>query len=590
MTGDWGQLKRFSRYVRPHWRFCLHLGSWVTVVALLRLPIPLLTKYLIDQIIPHKDLSALHLLGLALLAFYAVNYLAGLLKGYLLAILKEKVIYRLQLSLFGHILALPSSFLQSTSTGYLVSRMANDSVKIEGLLSKGVFELLLDVLTFVFGVAVMSVFHLKMTLLCLAMLPLYLVSLLFFGDRVKRSSANVQEEVSRMLGNLQESLSGILVVRSFGREKREMIKHVRFARRSIRAKLRLARLLLLSTGTTALIGGMAPLIVLWYGGGQVIQGALTLGELVAFMSFLNYIFGPTQKMVNVGLSIKDALAALDRVFDLLDRPTWAREPPGALELRDVHGSVAFENVSFSYKGRAEVLKDLSFEAHPGEIVAVAGKSGAGKSTLFQLLLRFFDPSSGRILIDGVDIRDVTVRSLLTAVAPVFQECFLFDGSIEDNIRYGAVGATREDVEKAAVAANADEFIQELPEGFATRVGERGVKLSGGQKQRIAIARSIVKGARILILDEATAYLDAESEGLVQEILLSLRKDHTILLAAHKPSTLSLADRILTLEDGCIVGNAPPAGDLARPDPRQAYFDTSLAEEPAPVGASHGGRG
>lgn len=561
MRRDWEELKRFVRYVQPHWRFCLHLTFWVSVVALLRLPIPLLTKHLIDEIIPGRDLSALHVLGVALLVFYVFNYLAGLLKGYLLAVLKEKVICRLQLDLFGHILTLPSRYLQSQSTGYLVSRMANDTVKIEGLLSKGVFELLLDVLTFAFGLIVMSVFHLKMTLLCLAMLPLYLVSLLVFGDRVKRSSAVVQEEVGRMLGNLQESLSGILVVRSFHREKREMMKHLRFARRSIRARLRMARLLLLSTGTTALIGSMAPLIVLWYGGGQVIRGALTLGEMVAFMSFLNYLFGPTQKMVNVGLTMKDALAALERVFELLDLKSWTRERPGARDLDAVRGVVTFENVSFSYEGREEVLKDLSFEARPGEIVAVAGKSGAGKSTLFQLLLRFFEPTSGRILIDGVDIQEIKARSLLAAVAPVFQDNFLFDGSVYENIRYGLARARREDVEKAAVAANAHEFITALPEGYETRVGERGVKLSGGQKQRIAIARSIVKGARILILDEATAFLDAESERLVQKVLLSLKKDHTIFVVAHKPSTLRLADRILRIEDGSIIeGRAPAQAD------------------------------
>lgn len=556
MQREWQELKRFFRYLRPHWRSCLHLGFWVALVALLRLPIPLLTKYLIDHIIPARDLSMLNLLGVALLSFYVFNYLANLLKGYLLVVLKEKVIYRLQLRLFGHILALPSGFLQNQNTGYLVSRLANDSVKIEGLLSSGVFELLLDILTFVFGLIAMSVFHYKMTLLCLTLLPFYLASLLGFGRRVKLSSAAVQETVGRMLGNLQESLSGIFVVRSFNRGKRELIKHSHFARQAIRARLRQAGLLLLSTGTTALIGGMAPLIVLWYGGSQVIQGALTLGEMVAFMSFLNYIFGPTQKMVNVALTMKDAMAALERVFELLDREPWIRESPTSRTLRDVQGVVTFENVSFSYEGRAEVLKNVNFEVRAGEIITVAGKSGAGKSTLFMLLLRFFDPSAGRILIDGVDIRQLSVRSLLTIVAPVFQDNFLFDGTVYENIRYGRIHADADDVREAAIAANAHEFIMGLPEGYDTRVGERGVKLSGGQKQRIAIARAILKGSRILILDEATAFLDAESERLIQEVLLALKNDHTIFVVAHKPSTVRLADRILVIEEGRIVEKDP----------------------------------
>jgi len=551
------QLGRFLGYLKPYWKRVAHLAFWVTLLALLRLPVPLATKYLIDDILPSGNLRTLNLLGLVLLGYYLVNQVVHVVKGFLLVGLKEKVTYRLQLDVLRRLLGLSTAYHQRHQSGYLTSRLVSDTRKVEGLISQGAFELLLDVLTFLFGLGVMAFFHLKLTLLCVALLPFYLVSVVVFGRRLKESSIGVQESMSRVMGSLQQSLSGIPVVKAFGRERREMIKFSRLARTAIRERIRLTGLLFLSTGTTALIGSLGPLLVLWYGGSQVMKGDLSLGAMVAFLSYLGYLFGPTKKLADFGLQVKEALGALGRVFEIMDAPSAVEDAADAVSLTRAVGHVRFEDVSFSYDGERPVLQRIDLEARPGEVVALVGRSGAGKSTLMALLLRLYDPTAGRVLIDGIDLRKLRRRSLLGAVAPVFQEAFLFDGTIFDNIRYGAPGTGAAEVERAARSANAMEFIAGLADGLRTPIGERGNGLSGGQKQRIAIARALVKDAPILIFDEATAFLDSRSEVLIQDALRSLREDHTVFLVAHRLSTLRLADRVVVLDGGRVVEEGGP---------------------------------
>lgn len=555
--GDGRHLKRFLAYLRPHRKRILHIAFWVTLLALLRLPVPLATKYLIDEIIPGGSRSALHLLGVVLLAYYVFNQVVHVIKGFLLVGLKEKVTYRLQLDLLGRLLDQSTSFHERHQSGYLSSRVLNETRKAEGLISQGAFELLLDVLTFVFGLGVMAFFHLKLTLLCVALLPFYFVTVAVFGRRVKEASVGIQESTGKVLGNLQQTLAGLSVVKAFGRERRELIKHSRLSRGAIRDRIRLTGLLFLSTGSTALIGALGPLVVIWYGGSQVMAGELTLGAMVAFLSYLSYLFGPTKKVADLGLRVKEAMGALGRVFEVMDRPPEVREPANPLTLARVEGVVRFEGVHFSYDGRSEVLRGIDLAARPGEIVALVGASGAGKSTLMSLLLRLHDPDRGRITIDGVDLRHLDRRSRLAAVAPVFQDPFLFAGTVYDNIRYGAPGVDAPEVQAAAEAANADEFIRRLPGGLHCPVGERGAGLSGGQKQRIAIARALVKKAPILILDEATAFLDSRSERMIQEALDRLRHRHTVFLIAHRLGTLRLADRVILLQEGRIAVEGGP---------------------------------
>lgn len=308
----------------------------------------------------------------------------------------------------------------------------------------------------------------------------------------------------------------------------------------------------LAGSLTALIGSLGPLIVLWYGGNEVIRGRLTIGQLIGFNSFLAYLFGPTQRLVNLNFSVQHSLGAIERIFEILDFEPEVKEDSDAQELKSINGFITFENLNFSYNGTDWVLKNINFTINAGEVVAIVGKSGAGKSTLAKLIPRFYDPQLGSIKIDGVDIRKVTIKSLREQIGVVSQETFLFSGSVKENIRYGNSRASDEDIIKAAKAANAHEFIVRLPQSYDTEIGERGIKISGGQKQRLAIARMILKNPKILVMDEATSSVDSKSEKLIQEALCNLMKGRTTIVIAHRLSTILFADMIVILENGQIV--------------------------------------
>lgn len=541
------------QYVKPYRRRCYHLIFWFSFAALLRLPLPLLTKHLIDKVIPNQDIATLNLVGMAILCIFILNYLSHLIKGFLLVTFQEKVVHRFQLKFFRHVLSMSNRFFQERKVGSLLSVLTNDFGKIGTFLSNEIFGVFLDLMTFLFGLSIMFFIHWKMSLLCLGVLPFYLYSVLGFGDKIKNSSNDVQEGIARMQGNLVECLSGVTVAKSFNSENFETMKHSGFWRVLIKTRLKLSLWLYASTGTTSMIGSIAPLIVLWYGGYQVIRGNLTIGEMIAFNSFLSYIFSPIQKTIDLNFKVKDAMAALERILTIFNIKSEIIEKSDATVLKDVKGIVRYENVSFSYDGKSSVIKGISFTAKPGEIVAIVGKSGAGKSTTLMQLFRFFDPQEGSIFIDGINIKDLKIKALRTYVSAVFQETFLFDGSIYDNIRYSRRQASKDEVEEAIRIANAQEFISNLPDGSQTNVGERGIKLSGGQKQRIDIARAILKGSKILILDEATAFLDSESEDSIQKALKTLKSERTIFVIAHKLSTILQADRIIVFENGEIVG-------------------------------------
>lgn len=524
----------------------------MAISILLQLPMPLLTMYIIDNVLVEKNLTMLNWISLGLLSVILLKTVCSFMQSYLLLIFKERVLFDIQLKLFQHIERLSLNFFKSQKTGYLVSRIQSDTSEVHGLLANTILNFCKDSLTFMVGITLIFIIHWKLALASVTVLPFFVLSLTAFSERLRNLSKESRERYANVSRDLQESLSGIYVIQTYTREKYQARKILQSLRKSMKINIHSSTLSLIAGNIVSLIGSVGPLIVLWYGGSEIIRGNLTLGQFVAFNSFLSYLFAPTQRLVNLNFSVQQSLGAMERIFELLDLEPEIRESSKAQSLHDVQGRITFDHVSFSYNGIDKVLNDICFSTNSGEIVAIVGYSGMGKSTLVNLIPRFYDPQEGRILLDGNDIRNVKLNSLRKQIGIVAQDTFLFSGTVKENIRYGNPRATDEEIIEAAKAANAHEFITQLPQSYFTEVGERGVKLSGGEKQRISIARAILKNPRILILDEATSSLDSRSERLIQDALRNLMKGRTTLVIAHRISTVLLADWIIVLNDGRIV--------------------------------------
>jgi subfamily B ATP-binding cassette protein MsbA len=399
--------------------------------------------------------------------------------------------------------------------------------------------------------------------LILFLLPAIVLVARFFGRRLKALSTDIQDETARTSTILEEIVSGIRVVKSFVREDYERTRFGAQVHRTLDMVLKRARIMAVFVPVITFATFASAAAVLWYGGTQVIKGVMSPGDLIAFVLYAGLLIGPFGTFARLFSQAKEAQGALERVLEILDTKSEVSDAPDACPLPSVQGHVSMQGVSFSYDGRTPVLTDITFNARPGELVALVGPSGSGKTTLINLLHRFYDPVSGSVAIDGHDLRSVTLQSLYSQIALVPQETHLFGGTIRDNIRYGRVSAGEEETVAAARAANAHDFIAALPDGYETLVGEKGINLSGGQRQRIAIARAVLKDPRILILDEATSSLDNESELLVQDALDRLMKGRTTFVIAHRLSTIQKADRILVLEKGRIVEEGAHAALLDR---------------------------
>ncbi|MFQ6083723.1 MAG: ABC transporter ATP-binding protein [Candidatus Aminicenantia bacterium] len=546
-------IARFLPYLKSQWKRAFLAGIFMLISVLLQLPLPLITRHIIDNILPNKDIVLLNWVILGLIGFMLIKGVSDLLNGYLLTLFRERVLFDIQLKLFQHIQKLNLSFFKNKRIGYLMSRIRNDVSNLQGLLAQTLLSFLRDSLTFIVGTTVIFIFHWKLASASLAVLPFFVYSIHFFSGRIRKKSLEFQEKIALVSATLQETLSAISIVKSFQLEKYEARKYVKKLRELIRTRIRFDLLSSFFGYTTAFIGGIGPLIVLWYGGREVIRGNLTLGTLVAFSAFLGYLFGPAQRLMNLNTNIQKSLASLERVFELLDIAPKINEPDKPKKFELIEGRVKFDNITFSYNSSEPVLKNVNLIVEPGKTVALVGKSGAGKTSLVNLIPRFYDPQQGNIFIDGINIKEVRIQDLRKAIGIVPQETFLFSGTIKENIKYGRLNASDEEIIEAAKLANADEFIRKLPQGYDTEIGERGMKLSGGQRQRIAIARVILKDPKILILDEATSELDAESEKLIQDALRKLCKNRTTFIIAHRFSTIINVDKIIVLDNGRIIG-------------------------------------
>ena len=511
-----------------------------------------LIKPIIDEALPGD--GNLPFWATAILLAYLAKGLGAYFSTFLMTDIGQRVVRDLRDQLFRHTLDQSAEFFSQRTTGQLMSRVTNDVTQVQQAVSETIGDLLREGLALVGYAALLFYWDYRLALVCVTGAPIVVYPLVRLGQRVRRTSRRSQEELERLSHITAEAFAGHRIVKAFGAEGHEARRFGRASERLYRTNLKVTSTVAILPPLMELLGGVAVVALIWYGSRRIGSGDMTQGNFLAFIFAAFMMYTPVKKLSRVNTNLQQAIAAAERIFELLDTHSEVTERRGARVLAPLLESIEFRDVSFTYQNApaSPVLQNVSFRVHAGEVVAIVGLSGAGKTTLVNLIPRFYDPSGGAILVDGVDIRDVTLRSLRSQVGIVTQETVLFDDTVASNIAYGTPGAARVDIEAAAKAAHAHEFICELPDGYETDIGERGQRLSGGQRQRLAIARALLKNSPILILDEATSSLDAESEQLVQDALANLMRNRTAFVIAHRLSTVRRADSIIALERGRVA--------------------------------------
>jgi ATP-binding cassette, subfamily B, bacterial MsbA len=548
------QLKRLFTFVRPYRKRLILALFFISTGSLLGLAGPYTLQFLVDAVFVEGSVQLLNRIALILIAIFLTQSLFYFIRGYLLSYIGERVMADLRLRLFHHLQTLSLSFYNERRTGELVSRLTNDVATVRSVVTSDISTALSQVLTFIGAFILIIITNWRLTLFMFALVPLVMLFAIFYGRRLRSLSRSVQDHLATATTVMEESISGVRVVQSFSREPYEMNRFRESIERTFNLAMRRIRLSASFGPIISFLGFSVVVSIFWYGGMQVLAGELTAGQLVMFLILTMTIAGSIGQFSGLYTSVQEALGATRRLFEILDTQPEIQDIPGAVSLPSLEGDISFEDVSFSYKDNQSVhiLKEINLEILPGEVMALVGPSGAGKTTLVNLIARFYDPTAGKVSVDGHNLRSVQLKSLRDQIGIVPQETLLFGGSVRENILYGRLEASHDELVEAAEAANAHDFIVNLPNGYDTIVGERGVKLSGGQRQRIAIARAILKNPRILLLDEATSSLDSESEGLVQEALQRLMKGRTSVVIAHRLSTIRSAHRIAVMDEGRIV--------------------------------------
>jgi subfamily B ATP-binding cassette protein MsbA len=545
--------RRLLPYMRPYLPVLVVGGALALVVASMEGAIAWLVKPAMDDIFIRRDAAMLRLIPLLLLGAYVVKGVGRYGQSYLMASVGERVVATLRGNLYGHIQQMPLSFFADLHSAELMSRVVTDVNRLARVSSTVLVMAIRQLAMIVALLSVMLVREWRLAVIALALLPFVGVAVRAIGRRLYRINKRSQEKVAELNILLHEAFSGMKIVKAFGRERHEAQRFERVNRRLLDLALKDHRTDEVTEPLMEILAAIAITGVLWYAGRQVIAGVMTPGDFFSFTAAMALIYGPVRQLSRIMNTVQQSTSSVERVFEILDTPPAIADRPGARVLPEFAGALRFEGVSFRYPGSPDLtLRDITLDVQRGEVVAFVGMSGAGKSTLIDLVPRFHDVTEGRITLDGHDVREVTQASLRALIAVVTQETFLFSDSIRDNIAYGRPGATAEDIGRAARQAHAEEFILACPEGYATLVGERGVRLSGGQRQRLAIARAFLKDPPILILDEATSDLDAESEFMVQQALTDLMRGRTVLVIAHRLATVRNADRIVVVHEGRIV--------------------------------------
>ena len=612
-------LRRVLEYARPYWTFVLLILLAIVVTSLLGLIPPLLYRDLIDNVLPEGDVARLNLLALAMVGIPLISGLIGVGQRYLSARMGEGIIFDLRQEMYAHVQSMSLRFFTHTKSGEVISRFTNDVVGAQSAITGTLPNITTNVITLVSTLVVMISIEWRLALLSVVVLPLFLLPARRVGRILRRIRRQAMEYNADMSSIITETLgiNGVLLVKTFGRQSQEE-ERFRETNSSVRdigvRRALVGRWFFLGLGIASAIGTA---LIYWAGGHLVLSGAITVGTIVAFAAYLVRLYGPIAALSNVQVEFATSMVSFERVFEYLDLPVEIQDRPDAAQLDTVEGLVRFEDVSFTYlidpdspeellpqrgqhgveqaepaglasavgpaASRRWALADLSFEIQPGQLAALVGPSGAGKTTITYLLPRLYDPTQGRITLDGHDLRDVSQESLALQIGMVTQETYLFHDTVRANLLYASPNATQDELEAACRAANIHSFIASLPDGYDTLVGERGYRLSGGEKQRLAIARVILKDPGILILDEATSHLDSSSEALIQAALEPLLEGRTSLVIAHRLSTILAADRILVLDGGRLVEEGTHAELMARGGLYAHLYQTQFGTE---VEANH----
>lgn len=546
---NWGRL---LGYLSPYKR-----RMALAILALLLssgfgLAFPLVIVRLLDSVTHAKDFGPLNLLAGTLVVIFLLQAAFSFFQSYLLTFIGERIVFDLRTSLYRHLQKLSLDFYATRRVGDLVSRLSSDVTQMRTMLTNNLTMLLSQVIGLVGSIAILLTLNTSFTLFILGLVPVLIGVAFVFGRTIRKRSIRIQDELADSTVVAEEGLQGIRVVKSFGREEYETQRYHSAMEKTFRASLQMAISNSLFGSVMMFLGFGSIGAIMWYGGREVIAGHLSLAMITGFLIYGISIAASVGGLAGLYGQLSAAIGGVQRVFELLDTQPSVRDAPEAQTISSSQGQISFENVSFSYDSEATVLQNVSLDVQDGEILALVGPSGAGKSTLFNLIPRFYDPVSGTVKIDGHDLRAITQDSLRAQIAIVPQDTMLFGGSIRENILYGRLDATEDELIAAAKAANAHDFIMAFPKQYETLVGERGMNLSGGQRQRISIARAILKDPRILLLDEATSSLDNESEELVQEALNRLMQGRTTVIIAHRLSTIKVAHRIAVLENGSII--------------------------------------
>lgn len=553
-------IKRYLVFVKPYMKqivITIFIGILKFGIPLL---LPLILKYVVDDVINAEQLSSdeklarlFWLMGGTLFVFLILRPPIEYYRQYYAQWTGNKILYDIRDKLFEHIQRLSLKFYSNTKVGEVIARVVHDVEQTKAFVMTGLMNIWLDMITILIAIGIMMTMDFGLTLVSIALFPLYGFAVKLFYGKLRTLTKRRSQALAEVQGHLHERVEGMNVIRSFALEDYEQEQFDKRNRNFLTKALDHTSWNAKTFATVNTITDLAPILVISYAGYFVITGGLTIGTMVAFFGYMERLYSPLRRLVTSSTVLMQALASMDRVFEFVDETYDIEDKPGAGELKSVEGNILFDHVAFKYdESELPVLKDISLDVNQGETVALVGMSGGGKTSLVSLIPRFYDVTSGRILLDGQDIRDFKVRSLRDKIGIVLQDNVLFSESVKMNIKMGNPDASDEEVVRAAKAANAHDFVMNLPEGYETKVGERGVKLSGGQKQRVAIARVFLKNPPLLIFDEATSALDLESEHLIQGALEDLAKDRTTFIVAHRLSTITHADRIVVIENGEVI--------------------------------------
>jgi ABC-type multidrug transport system fused ATPase/permease subunit len=579
---------RFLSYIKPYWPFVVLATFAGLLKFLMPLVFPWMLRLLIDNVVLAKDItqeirdSLTHQYLLVMVVSIIVWMFACYFRSVLAADAGHRMIRDLRVALFDHVQRLSHAFFSRNQSGAIVSRVVNDLSLAQNFVGSALTNVWMDSITLIVLVVVLAHINLKLALVSLILMPLYVISLRTIGSRIRLVSKEAQQRLEVLSGGLQEKVAGVAIVKGFTHEPQETLAFASQANKLLNKILYSVKFMAMNETLVGLVVHGSPVLVVWYGVHLITAGSLTVGELTQFLLYLAMFYFPLQRLSDLSVVLANAVAAIERIFEYFDTQPQIRERPDAKALTECRGAIEFEHVNFSYDPDISILHDINFRIEPGETVAFVGPSGSGKSTLANLVPRFYDPDSGVIRIDGHDLRDLQLASLRSHIGIVNQETILFSGTVLENLLLANPQATQEQIHAALEAANASEFINDLPEGLWTEIGERGAVLSGGQKQRLAIARAFLKNPRILILDEATSALDSRSEHHIQQALLRLLEDRTSIVIAHRLSTVLNADKIVVIERGRIV-EMGRHNDLLQ---SRGLYSALYEEQFKPVAAAH----